>query len=332
LFSIFAHGLSASPGIGLYARQIARLGAAAPEYEALCEMLAASKGKGGNMKINRFFKQFNWRFLLVRILVNAIALAVTAAIVPKIYFVDKSIWNWLLMAFMLGVLNALIKPILQILTLQFLFITYGLVLVVVNTLILLLLSFLFPARFAVTNLLWALVGGLVLGLLSSFLESLLGLTIPIVPDEPPELRHRLEEQARQVDWLAAANSETVPAPQVKATEPLEPERMLPVGEGGQGGEDLERPSGPTLTEAAASAGAGLTEPSTLEPGEEPASGDVAPDGEEGQSPTEEDGAEATGPALTSPADAATAAAAEAAASADTEAAHEPQEQEMEDQS
>jgi putative membrane protein len=156
------------------------------------------------MKIDRFFRQLNWRFLLVRILVNAIALAITAAITPKIYFVDKSVWSWLLMALMLGVLNALLKPLLQFLTLPFIFVTYGLVIVVVNALILLLLSFVFPARFAVDNLLWALVGGLVLGLLSSFLESLLGLTMPIVPDESPELRHQLEEQARQVKWRAAA--------------------------------------------------------------------------------------------------------------------------------
>ena len=88
------------------------------------------------MKVKRFLKQFNWRFLLVRILVNAIALALTAALVPKIYFVDRSIWNWLLMAIMLGVLNALIKPVLQILTMQFLFVTFGLVIVMVNTLIL----------------------------------------------------------------------------------------------------------------------------------------------------------------------------------------------------
>jgi NhaP-type Na+/H+ or K+/H+ antiporter len=38
LLSIFAHGLSASPGIRLYARQIARLGPNAPEYEAVSEM------------------------------------------------------------------------------------------------------------------------------------------------------------------------------------------------------------------------------------------------------------------------------------------------------
>jgi putative membrane protein len=170
------------------------------------------------MRIRRFLKQFNWRFLLVRIVVNAIALAVTAAIVPKISFVDKSIGNWLLMAFMLGVLNALLKPILQFLTLQFIFVTYGLVVVIVNALILLLLSFLFPARFAVDNLLWALAGGLVLGLLSSFLESLLGLTMPIVPEELPELRHQLEEQARPVGWLAAARREAVPEGQALAIE------------------------------------------------------------------------------------------------------------------
>jgi hypothetical protein len=32
LISIFAHGLSAQPGIGLYARRVASLDAAAPEH------------------------------------------------------------------------------------------------------------------------------------------------------------------------------------------------------------------------------------------------------------------------------------------------------------
>jgi putative membrane protein len=161
------------------------------------------------MRIRRFFKQFNGRFLLVRIAVNALALAITAAITPKIYFVDKSVGNWLLMAVMLGVLNALLKPILQFLTLQFIFVTYGLVVVLVNALLLWLLSLLFPNRFAVDNLLWALLGGLVLGLISAFLESLLGLTMPIVADEPPELRDQLEEQARHAEWLKTAGSEAI---------------------------------------------------------------------------------------------------------------------------
>jgi len=171
------------------------------------------------MDINRYLAQFNWRFLLVRIVVNALALAFTAAILPKIYFVDRSIWSWLLMAFMLGVLNALLKPALQFLTLQFIFVTYGLVVVLVNALLLWLLSWLFPARFAVDSLLWLLVGGLVLGLFSSFLESLMGLTMPIVPSEPPELRHQLAEQARRAEWLMTAGREVVPEGQTLAAKP-----------------------------------------------------------------------------------------------------------------
>jgi putative membrane protein len=170
------------------------------------------------VKITRLIEQFNPRFFLVRFLVNAIAVAITAAVTPKIYFVDKSVWSWLLITVMLGLLNALLKPILQFLTLQFIFVTYGLVIVLVNTLILVLLSFLFPARFAVDNLLWALVGGLVLGLLSSFLESLLGLTMPIVPEEERALRRQLEDQARHVDWRVAANREAAQGEQTLAIE------------------------------------------------------------------------------------------------------------------
>ena len=173
--------------------------------------------------MNRILKQFNWRFLLVRFLVNAIAVAITAIVTPRIYFVDRSVWSWLLITAMLGVLNALLKPVLQFLTLRFIFVTYGLVIVLVNTLILLLLSFLFPTRFAVENLWWALLGGLVLGLLSSFLESLLGLTVPIVPEGESALRRQLAEEARATSWRAVARRETVPEEQAQAIEPLHPE-------------------------------------------------------------------------------------------------------------
>jgi putative membrane protein len=263
------------------------------------------------MRINHFIKQFNWRFLLVRILVNALALAVTAAVTPKIYFVDKTISNWVLMALMLGVLNALLKPVLQFLTLQFIFVTYGLVIVLVNALLLLLLSFLFPARFAVDNLLWALVGGLVLGLVGSFLESLLGLTMPIVDDEVPELRRHVEEQARQVDWLAGAGNEAEPEEQAPATEPLVSSQAPPSGEGGQGRSDPDQPSQP---DAAA-------EPAVAEPAsEEP----LTPGPDEAPSPPAELGAEPPGIAAMPPA--------EAAIPLDPESAPEPQEGAEEDPS
>lgn len=170
------------------------------------------------MEAQAILQQFKWRFLLIRIVVNAFALAGTAAFLPKIYFVEKSLGNWLLMAFMLGILNAILKPILQFLTLQFIFITYGLVVVFVNALLLWLLAFIFPNRFAAENILWILVGGLILGLFGSFLENLLGLSMPIVSDEPPELRLQVEEKARQVEWLTSVNQEVATMENILANE------------------------------------------------------------------------------------------------------------------
>jgi len=256
------------------------------------------------MKINRFFKQFNWRFLLVRILVNALALALTAAVTPKIYFVEKTVWNWLLMALMLGVLNALLKPLLQFLTLQFIFVTYGLVIVLVNALLLWLLSLLFPARFAVDNLLWALVGGLVLGLLSSFLESLLGLTMPIVPEEAAELRLQVEEQARQVDWLAARSRESVPEEQALAIEPPAAEAKAAAG---------AAVPGPGVTTIAGPAPAGA---------EPAAAKSSAPGPDAGPTPAAAAETEPFDPVVASPA--------EAGVSGDPESAPEPGEEEKEE--
>ena len=215
------------------------------------------------MKITRFLKQFNPRFFVVRFLVNAIAVAITAAVTPKIYFVDKTVLSWLLITAVLGLLNALLKPILQFLTLQFIFVTYGLVIVLVNTLILLLLSYLFPDRFAVDNLLWALVGGLVLGLLSSFLESLSGLTMPIVPEEETALRRQLEEEARHVGWLAAAGHEAAQEEQALAIEP-EAEEAQATGPAMAASAEVEDVAAASVAAEAVAAEAAVAETPTAE--------------------------------------------------------------------
>lgn len=139
-------------------------------------------------------RQFNWRMLLMRIVVNALALLITAGLVPKIYFVDRTLLNWLLLALFLGVLNALVKPIIQFLTLRFIFATYGVIVALINGVLLFLLSLLLPDRFVVEGFLWALVGGAVLGLTSAVFENLLGLTPPIVSEKYPEVRRRIQER------------------------------------------------------------------------------------------------------------------------------------------
>ena len=152
------------------------------------------------MKLFNLSKSFNWRILLVRILVNAVTLVVLA-ILPGIKFVDPSLGKLLLMALVLGLINAFIKPILQFLTLSFLFVTYGFVLIVINAVVLILLARLFQS-YQLASIWAALLGGALIGLISSFLESLFGVAPPILPEKPPELQHQIA--ASQTSPLQAA--------------------------------------------------------------------------------------------------------------------------------
>jgi len=128
-----------------------------------------------------FTKQFNWRMMLVRIFVNALALLVIT-ILPDIHFIEPTVLRVLFVAAILGVLNAFVKPIIQFLTLRFIFITFGFAVVIINTVILLLLSWLLPNMFTVDRFIWAIVGGALMGLIAGFFENLFGLQVPIFPE------------------------------------------------------------------------------------------------------------------------------------------------------
>jgi putative membrane protein len=138
-------------------------------------------------------RSFNWRMLLMRFIVNLAALTITLLLVPKINLVDRTLASWLWLALMLGLLNTFIKPIIQVLTLRFIFATTGLIVILINAFILLLLSWLFP-QYLQANFFWALVAGAVLGLTATFLESLFGLTPPVVSEKYPEIRQRVKDR------------------------------------------------------------------------------------------------------------------------------------------
>jgi putative membrane protein len=144
--------------------------------------------------------------LLMRILVNALALLITGVLVPTMDLVDATFVNWFLLAVLLGVFNAVVKPIIQFATLRFIFATYGLVVVLINAAVLLLISWVFPGLFQIGNLLWALVAGALIGLVSAFLENLFGLTPPVLSEKYPELRRRIRE--RETGTVKAQISET----------------------------------------------------------------------------------------------------------------------------
>ena len=131
-----------------------------------------------------FSLHFRVRPVLMRWLVCAISLALTPIIVPHVYFEGKDSLNkvlaWVVVSAVFGLLIAFVKPLVQLVLLPLIFVSFGLVVVLINTIVVWLLSVIFPSWFAVDHILWALVAGLVSGLLVTVFENLLGITPPIL--------------------------------------------------------------------------------------------------------------------------------------------------------
>jgi putative membrane protein len=101
--------------------------------------------------------------LLIRWLLNTLALFLVVTIVPGFTYRD-----WLSLAIaaaVLGLLNAIVKPVLFVLTLPITVLTLGLFLLVLNAIMLELTAWLVPG-FDINGFWWAIVGALVLTLVS----------------------------------------------------------------------------------------------------------------------------------------------------------------------
>lgn len=109
---------------------------------------------------------------VIRILINAVALAVTIMFVPGIYFTG-GIDTLLLLALIFGIVNAIIKPLFSFLTCGFYIITLGLFTFIANALMLLLTSNIATSvgiPFEIENFWVALIGALVISIVSFVLS------------------------------------------------------------------------------------------------------------------------------------------------------------------
>ena len=101
--------------------------------------------------------------LLLRWLVNTIALFIVVTLVPHFHY--RSIVTLAIAAAVLGLLNAIVRPILVVLTLPLTIVTLGLFLIVLNAIMLELTAFLVPG-FEIDGLGWAIVGAIILAVVS----------------------------------------------------------------------------------------------------------------------------------------------------------------------
>ena len=118
------------------------------------------------------------RDLLLRWLITTLALYVAVLLVPGISFNEaQGIWRLILVALVFGGVNALLRPLLTVLTCPLIILTFGLFFLVVNALLLLATSWAslkLGLGFTVDGFWSAFWGGLVVSLASTVLFALTG--------------------------------------------------------------------------------------------------------------------------------------------------------------
>lgn len=110
--------------------------------------------------------------LLVRLIVNAVALWVAVEIVPGLGY-DGDLVTLLLVALIFGLVNALVRPLLAVLSCPLIILTLGLFVLVINGLMLLLTGWLsrqFGLGFTIESFWAALLGALVISIVSALLN------------------------------------------------------------------------------------------------------------------------------------------------------------------
>jgi putative membrane protein len=110
--------------------------------------------------------------LLARVVINAIAIWVAAYIVPGLTLTGD-VLSWLIVAIIFGLINALIKPIVKLLTLPINIMTLGLFTLVINALMLMLTGLLTEFLVidgALFGFVPALLGSILISIVSTLLN------------------------------------------------------------------------------------------------------------------------------------------------------------------
>ncbi|MBP9719303.1 MAG: phage holin family protein [Candidatus Levybacteria bacterium] len=105
--------------------------------------------------------------LIINTLIMALAVVISAYLLQGVHV--SSFLTAILVAIVLGFVNAFLKPLLVLLTLPVTIVTLGLFLLIINALIILLVSAVVPG-FKVDGFWWALIYSIVLSIVSSILN------------------------------------------------------------------------------------------------------------------------------------------------------------------
>ena len=108
--------------------------------------------------------------IIIQILILTVAVILTSYLLPGIYV--KSFWSALIVAIILGLLNAFVRPIMVYISIPFTLWTFGLFLFVINALIILLAGAIVKG-FEVKGFWWALIFSVILSVIQYLLEEMI---------------------------------------------------------------------------------------------------------------------------------------------------------------
>lgn len=108
--------------------------------------------------------------LILQIILSSVAVYFTAWLLPGISV--KSFGTAIIVAIVIGLLNAILKPILQFLSFPITVLTLGLFLLVINTIIILIAGAI-VSNFHVENFWWALLFSIIMSIVVSILEAII---------------------------------------------------------------------------------------------------------------------------------------------------------------
>lgn len=116
------------------------------------------------------------RDFAIRVLINAVAIAVTALLIPGIQVANNDIVTLLILGLIFGLVNSMLKPILLLLTCPMVILSLGLFILVINGLMLMITDALAGDALIIEGgMSTAIWGGMVMAIVSMVLEAVLRL-------------------------------------------------------------------------------------------------------------------------------------------------------------
>lgn len=115
------------------------------------------------------------RNFVIRVIINAVAIALTATLLPGINIANAELGTLLFIGLVFGIVNAIIKPILLFMSCPMVLLTLGLFILVINGLLLQLVAWLVGDSLIVDGFGWAVLGGLIMSIVITVFERFMGL-------------------------------------------------------------------------------------------------------------------------------------------------------------